>query len=151
MDAHARRHGAPRDHPQRHQQRSGAGTEPRQLTRRAGSAITSAASATSRRVAASATARRAARADGASECVDLLERWSEGAARRRTDRLLMLSEDLPLVSLGVETRPRVENLLDEVIAIKRDGLITLERARMLAGDSRETAPRNLYVHFDMLT
>ena len=52
----------------------------------------------------------------------------------RTDRLLTLSEDLPLVSVAVDTRTRIEALLDEVMAIKRHGLITLERARMLTGE-----------------
>lgn len=52
----------------------------------------------------------------------------------RTDRLLTLSEDLPLVSVAVDTRTRIEGTLDEVMAIKRHGLITLERARMLTGE-----------------
>lgn len=52
----------------------------------------------------------------------------------RTDRLLTLSEDLPLVSVAVDTRTRIESLLDDVVALKRHGLITLERARMLTGD-----------------
>jgi PII-like signaling protein len=52
----------------------------------------------------------------------------------RTDRLLTLSEDLPLVSVAVDTRARIEELLDEVMAIKRHGLVTLERARMLTGE-----------------
>ena len=52
----------------------------------------------------------------------------------RTDRLLTLSEDLPLVSVAVDTRMRIEELLDEVMSIKRHGLITLERARMLTGE-----------------
>jgi PII-like signaling protein len=51
----------------------------------------------------------------------------------RTDRLLTLSEDLPLVSVAVDTRTRIEELLDDVMAIKRHGLVTLERARMLTG------------------
>jgi PII-like signaling protein len=54
--------------------------------------------------------------------------------RLRTDRILTLSEDLPLVSVAVDTRTRIENLLEEVISIKRHGLITLERARMLTGE-----------------
>jgi PII-like signaling protein len=54
--------------------------------------------------------------------------------RLRTDRLLTLSEDLPLVSVAVDTRERIEALLDDVTAIKRGGLITLERARMLSGE-----------------
>ncbi len=52
----------------------------------------------------------------------------------RTDRLLTLSEDLPLVTVAVDTRARIENLLEEVTQVKRHGLITLERARMLTGD-----------------
>ena len=69
--------------------------------------------------------------------VSVMLRGAEGFGlkhHRRTDRLLTLSEDLPLVSIAVDTRPRIENLLDEVIAIRRHGLITLERARMLAGE-----------------
>jgi len=57
----------------------------------------------------------------------------------RTDRLLTLSEDLPLVSVAVDTRTRIEALLDEAMAIKRHGLITLERARMLTGEIRAAA------------
>ena len=47
-----------------------------------------------------------------------------------TDRLLTLSEDLPIVSVAVDERARIEALLDEVVAVSGDGLITLERARM---------------------
>ncbi len=47
-----------------------------------------------------------------------------------TDRLLTLSEDLPIVSVAVDARARIEALLDEVVAVSGDGLITLERARM---------------------
>ena len=52
----------------------------------------------------------------------------------RTDRLLTLSEDLPLVSVAVDARPRIEALLDEVTSLEHHGLVTLERARMLTGD-----------------
>jgi PII-like signaling protein len=55
----------------------------------------------------------------------------------RTDRLLTLSEDLPLVSVAVDTRPRIETALAELAALRFDGLVTLERARMLT-DSFET-------------
>jgi Uncharacterized ACR, COG1993 len=51
-----------------------------------------------------------------------------------THRLLTLSEDLPLVSVAVDTRTRIQEILDEVMAIKRHGLVTLERARMLTGE-----------------
>jgi PII-like signaling protein len=69
--------------------------------------------------------------------VSVMLRGAEGFGvkhRRRTDRVLTLSEDLPLVSVAVDTRPRIESLLPDVIAIKRHGLVTLERARMLIGD-----------------
>jgi PII-like signaling protein len=67
--------------------------------------------------------------------------------RMRTDLLLTLSEDLPVVSVAVDVRERVEQLLPEVMAIKRRGLVTLERARLLTGEiggppppGREEAP-----------
>jgi PII-like signaling protein len=52
----------------------------------------------------------------------------------RTDQLLSLSEDLPLVSVAVDTRERIDTLLPEVMAIQRRGLVTVERARMITGD-----------------
>ena len=58
----------------------------------------------------------------------------------RSDLLLTLSEDLPLVSVAVDTRERIEGLIDEVTALAPDGLVTLERARMLTG---EVAPVEL--------
>jgi PII-like signaling protein len=70
--------------------------------------------------------------------VSVMLRGAEGFGekhRRRTDRLLTLSEDLPLVAVAVDTRPRIESLLDEVISLKRHGLITLERARMLTDEA----------------
>lgn len=48
----------------------------------------------------------------------------------RTDRLLTLSEDLPVVSVAVDTRRRIEALADEVRALTDTGLITLERAQL---------------------
>jgi PII-like signaling protein len=83
--------------------------------------------------------------------VSVMLRGAEGFGvkhRLRTDRLLTLSEDLPLVSVAVDTRPRIENLLDEVAAIKRHGLITLERARILTGD---IAPMTLPEELDEAT
>jgi PII-like signaling protein len=53
--------------------------------------------------------------------------------RLRTDRLLTLSEDLPLVSVAVDTHERIEAALAEVNQLRFDGLVTLERARMLTG------------------
>jgi PII-like signaling protein len=69
--------------------------------------------------------------------VSVMLRGAEGFGQqhhRRTDRLLTLSDDLPLVSVAVDTRPRIEGLLKEVMAIERRGLVTLERARMLTGE-----------------
>ncbi len=67
----------------------------------------------------------------------VLLRGTEGFGARqrpRTDRSLTLSEDLPLVAVAVDARPRVEAILGEAARLTRNGLITLERARMLAGD-----------------
>lgn len=52
----------------------------------------------------------------------------------RTDILLTLSEDLPVVSVAVDSRERIEGLLTDVMAIKRRGLVTLERARLVDGE-----------------
>jgi PII-like signaling protein len=63
----------------------------------------------------------------------------------RTDRLLTLSEDLPVVSVAVDTRERIDALLQEVLALKRHGLVTLERARMLTDEIRPVAlPEELH-------
>jgi PII-like signaling protein len=62
-----------------------------------------------------------------------------------TDRLLSLSEDLPAVSVAVDTRERIEAVLEGVTAIKRGGLLTLERARLLSGEIVEvTLPEDLH-------
>jgi PII-like signaling protein len=53
--------------------------------------------------------------------------------RLQSERLLTLSEDLPLVALALDTTPRIEAVLEEVRALARHGLITLERARLLSG------------------
>jgi PII-like signaling protein len=46
----------------------------------------------------------------------------------RTDRLLTLSEDLPLVALAIDRPEPILAAAEEVAAIAGDGLITLERA-----------------------
>jgi PII-like signaling protein len=66
----------------------------------------------------------------------VLLRGTEGFGikqRLQTQRLLTLSEDLPLVSVAVDTRERIQGLVGEVSAAARHGLVTLERARMLTG------------------
>lgn len=63
-------------------------------------------------------------------------RGVEGFGRKhhlRTDRLLTLSEDLPLVTVAVDTRARIESALQDVDRLRFQGLVTLERARMLTG------------------
>jgi PII-like signaling protein len=65
----------------------------------------------------------------------VLLRGFEGFSRLhhlRSDRLLTLSEDLPAVSIAVDTSERIEAVLADVLAVKRRGLITLERIRLLA-------------------
>ncbi len=63
----------------------------------------------------------------------------------RTDRLLTLSEDLPLVSVAVDARERIEAALEEVNTLRFDGLVTLERTRILAGRIESVAwPRDLH-------
>lgn len=53
----------------------------------------------------------------------------------RTDRLLTLSEDLPLVAVAVDEPARIEALLPEVQAAVGDGLVTFERLRLGVGPS----------------
>jgi len=64
----------------------------------------------------------------------LVLRGAEGFGHKhqlRTDRLLTLSEDLPIVSVAVDTRERIEAAHAEIRQIECDGLVTLERARMI--------------------
>ena len=71
----------------------------------------------------------------------VLLRGAEGfgaGQRLQTDRLLSLSEDLPLVAVAVDRRERIETVVPELTAIAGDGLLTLERAR-LAGDGHGPA------------
>ncbi|MDX6640675.1 MAG: hypothetical protein QOF12_1686 [Solirubrobacteraceae bacterium] len=65
--------------------------------------------------------------------------------RLQTSRLLTLSEDLPVVSVAVDTRQRIQGLLDEVTAATTHGLVTLERARMITGSVEPiTLPEELH-------
>jgi PII-like signaling protein len=64
-----------------------------------------------------------------------------GARQRlRTDRSLTLSDDLPLTAVAVDTRSRIEGLLESTSGLLRSGLVTLERARLLTGDMDVVAP-----------
>jgi PII-like signaling protein len=53
--------------------------------------------------------------------------------RLQTDRLLSMSEDLPVASVAIDTRSRIEQLLPDVRALVRAGLLTVERAELLTG------------------
>jgi PII-like signaling protein len=61
--------------------------------------------------------------------------------RLASERLLTLSEDLPLLALAIDTPERIDAMLAEVLSLTGDGAITLERARLLddgqAGGSLE--------------
>jgi PII-like signaling protein len=66
----------------------------------------------------------------------VLLRGAEGFGSRQhlqTQRLLTLSEDLPMVTVAIDTRQRIEQALEEVAALTSHGLVTLERARLLTG------------------
>jgi PII-like signaling protein len=52
-----------------------------------------------------------------------------------TQRLLTLSEDLPLVAVAVDRRETIEALVPDVQSVLDGGLITLERARTVVGDA----------------
>ncbi len=71
--------------------------------------------------------------------------------RLHTDRLLTLSEDLPLVAVAVDRRERIESLLASVTQVDRRGLITLERARLLGGGLEDFDPSLLGAEETKLT
>jgi PII-like signaling protein len=84
----------------------------------------------------------------------ILLRGTEGfgaSHRPRTDRSLSLSEDLPLIAVAVDTRSRIEEVLNPTTELIRAGLVTLERARLftaatlteatLAGEDGREDPR----------
>lgn len=73
----------------------------------------------------------------------ILLRGVEGFGARqhlRTDRSLTMSDDLPLIAVAVDTRPRIEGLLESTSRLLRSGLVTLERARLLTGDIEVPGP-----------
>jgi PII-like signaling protein len=64
----------------------------------------------------------------------LLLRGLEGFGlkhRLQTERLLTLSEDLPIIALAIDSPAVIQALTEEVRSLTRHGLITLERARLL--------------------
>jgi PII-like signaling protein len=77
----------------------------------------------------------------------ILVRGMEGFGLKhylRSDSSLTLSEDLPAVAIAVDTRERIDAMLAEAAGICRNGLLTLERARLLAADAAPlSAPDHL--------
>ena len=66
--------------------------------------------------------------------VSALFRGTEGFGARHhlhTQRLLTLSEELPIVAVAVDRRERIERVLPEIERLSAGGLVTLERARLL--------------------
>jgi PII-like signaling protein len=66
----------------------------------------------------------------------VLLRGTEGFGakhRLQTQRFLTLSEDLPIVAIGVDARARVAPLIERVNGSLGHGLFTVERARMITG------------------
>jgi PII-like signaling protein len=66
-----------------------------------------------------------------------------GARHRvRTDRSLTLSEDLPLITVAVDSRPRIQEVLEPTARLLSAGLVTLERAQLLSRDIEALALRD---------
>lgn len=81
----------------------------------------------------------------------ILLRGAEGFGlkhRLRTDQSLTLSEDLPMMTIAVDSRTRIKAVLDLTQQINRAGLTTLERARLL---SEDIDPVGLSENFDEAT
>ena len=49
----------------------------------------------------------------------------------RTDQTLSMSEDPAVAVIAVDTKTKIDEVLDPLLAIKKRGLLTLERARLL--------------------
>jgi PII-like signaling protein len=67
----------------------------------------------------------------------ILLRGTQGFGLRqhlRTGRSLRLSEDLPMLTVAVDTRPRIEAALEQALAITSPGLVTLEPVCLMDGD-----------------
>jgi PII-like signaling protein len=70
------------------------------------------------------------------------------SARIRTDRVEILSLDLPIIVECVETAENVEAILPELDEMIGGGLITLERAKVIMYRP-ETAPRTRVTELDI--
>jgi PII-like signaling protein len=63
-----------------------------------------------------------------------IEGYGPGRSWPGSEHVSPLSDDPPLTAVAVDTRPRIEALLDEVAELTQAPLITLERARLLSGE-----------------
>ncbi|MDX6318867.1 MAG: hypothetical protein QOD35_2267 [Nocardioidaceae bacterium] len=52
----------------------------------------------------------------------------------RSDQFLSMSEDPSVIAVAVDRRERIDALLSRLLQVKRRGLLTLERARLLSDD-----------------
>jgi PII-like signaling protein len=79
----------------------------------------------------------------------VLLRGAEGFGAKHglhTERLLTLSEDLPLVAVAVDTHERIEAALPDIAPLVPAGLVTLERARFtVTADSQADVKLTLYL------
>ncbi|HEY8164352.1 MAG TPA: DUF190 domain-containing protein [Gemmatimonadaceae bacterium] len=62
-------------------------------------------------------------------------------ARLHTDRIEVLSLDLPIVIECVETEEKIQSILPEIDAMIGGGLITLEHARVIMYRAEEKTPK----------
>ncbi|MHB8491003.1 MAG: DUF190 domain-containing protein [Solirubrobacteraceae bacterium] len=53
-----------------------------------------------------------------------------------SDRLLSLSEDLPMAAIAVDTCERIQSVRDEVMGVMPGGLLTVEKAQLLTDRSQ---------------
>jgi PII-like signaling protein len=63
-----------------------------------------------------------------------IEGYGPGRSQPSSLHVFPPAEDPPMTAVAVDTRPRIESLLDEVAELSRARLITLERARLLSGE-----------------
>jgi PII-like signaling protein len=81
--------------------------------------------------------------------ISLLTRGVEGFGIRhhlRTDRLLTLSEDLPVIATALDEPARIEAVLAELPGARDSGLVTIEPARRSLAAAGGDARLTLYLH-----
>ena len=75
---------------------------------------------------------RKAKADGLAGATVLRGLMGFGAnSRIHTAKILRLSEDLPIIIEIVDTLENVEKFADEIDPMMHDGMVTIERARVI--------------------